>query len=307
MTLLTLFTAPKPFTNPHISLIQRNALRSWKALGDQVEVVMIGDEPGMADVALELGIRHISQVETNDLGTPLLSSIFALGRGVNDSPFLAYVNADIVLFPDLIENLENIAAQKKKFLIAGERWDLAVKEPIVIDDDCPVSLLKILSIQGKLHGKYGSDYFIYPRDCFTILPEFAVGRAGWDNWMIFHARQQRWAVIDATDVIKVVHQDHDYSHLPGGQRHYKLPETDVNVKLAGGKRSIFTLKDASHYVDGKKVKKKKLTWHKFWREVEIFPLVRLRSHSLGWVTFAIFHPKKAYAELRTGLISPSNR
>ena len=31
--LLTLFTAPKPFTNPHIALIQRNAIRSWMALG----------------------------------------------------------------------------------------------------------------------------------------------------------------------------------------------------------------------------------------------------------------------------------
>ncbi len=31
---LTLFTAPKPFTNPHIALIQRNAFRSWQALGE---------------------------------------------------------------------------------------------------------------------------------------------------------------------------------------------------------------------------------------------------------------------------------
>ena len=43
MTLLTIFTAPKPFTDPHIDLIQRNALRSWLALED-VEVFVVGDE-----------------------------------------------------------------------------------------------------------------------------------------------------------------------------------------------------------------------------------------------------------------------
>ena len=44
--LITIFTAPKPFTNPHIDLIQRNAIQSWLHLGDDVNVVMIGNEPG---------------------------------------------------------------------------------------------------------------------------------------------------------------------------------------------------------------------------------------------------------------------
>ena len=40
MTLLTIFTAPKPFTHPHINVIQRNAIRSWMQL-DDVEVIII--------------------------------------------------------------------------------------------------------------------------------------------------------------------------------------------------------------------------------------------------------------------------
>ena len=31
--LLTIFSAPKPFNNAHISLIQRNAIHSWKDAG----------------------------------------------------------------------------------------------------------------------------------------------------------------------------------------------------------------------------------------------------------------------------------
>ena len=81
--LLTLFTAPKPFTNPHIDIIQRNALRSWQSLGEAVEVVLIGDEEGMAEAAADLNLRQIKQVRTNQNKTPLLSSIFDLGRSIN--------------------------------------------------------------------------------------------------------------------------------------------------------------------------------------------------------------------------------
>ena len=41
MPLITLFSAPKPFADPHIAIIQRNALRSWTLLPD-VEVILLG-------------------------------------------------------------------------------------------------------------------------------------------------------------------------------------------------------------------------------------------------------------------------
>ncbi len=84
---------------PHIITIQRNALQSWKALGDEVEIVFIGDEYGMSKIAREFGLIHRPDVQVNELGTPpLISSIFNIGRAENDSPFLAYVNTDIILF-----------------------------------------------------------------------------------------------------------------------------------------------------------------------------------------------------------------
>ena len=46
MSFLTIFTTPKPFVNPHINLIQRNAIRNWTQFGEDVNVVMIGDEEG---------------------------------------------------------------------------------------------------------------------------------------------------------------------------------------------------------------------------------------------------------------------
>ncbi len=43
MSLITFFSAPKPFTDPHIAMIQRNAIKSWTLLPD-VEVILLGEE-----------------------------------------------------------------------------------------------------------------------------------------------------------------------------------------------------------------------------------------------------------------------
>ena len=83
---LTIFTAPKPFTNPHIALIQRNAIRSWLSLGPQVEVILLGEEDGLAEAAAELGVKHLPEVARNASGTPLVSSMFDLARQHSTSP-----------------------------------------------------------------------------------------------------------------------------------------------------------------------------------------------------------------------------
>ena len=298
MAYLTIFTAPKPFTNPHIAMIQRNALESWLRLGPEVEVLMIGDEEGVAETARFMGIQHLPGVECNASGTPLISSIFDLARQNSSGALLAYVNADIVLLPDLLAGVKKIAEQRKKFLLVGQRWDLQIDIPLDFSEGWLQRLKAEIENRGRLHPPSGSDYFVFPRTCFTEIPDFAVGRAGWDNWMIYKARRQGWAVVDGTRDIRIVHQDHDYSHLPNGEPHYRLPETFENVRLAGGKRTIFHLEDVNwRLIDGR-LRRPAAGWKKFWREVEIFPLIKLRSMLLGQAFFAVFHLKKAYGELR---------
>lgn len=298
MPLLTLFTAPKPFVNPHISLIQHNTLQNWKSLGDAVEIVVIGDEPGIAEVCEEFSIRHIPEVRCNELGTPLISSIFQVAREVNRSPYLAYSNADILFMPEIIDVIHALSNQVGAFLGVGQRWDVDIPDRIDFTNQWEEDLASRIHQSGQLHTQTGSDYFIYPRICFKHIPDFAVGRAGWDNWMIFWARWQHWPVVDLSKTLTVIHQNHDYSHLPGSRKHYELPETAVNVKLAGGRRSIFNLTDATHTFDGHSLHRRKLRWQTFWREVEIFPLIRLHSRILGWCFFAFFHPVKAYGEVK---------
>lgn len=298
MSQLTIFTAPKPFTNPHINLIQRNAIQSWMHLGPEVDVILIGQEQGLSEIAQEFGLLHLPDVARNSFGTPLVSSIFELARQASQSPLLAYINADILVMPDFVESAQLVSRQLQRFLMVGQRWDLDVQSPVDFSGDWVSRLQQQVEERGRLHPRGGSDYFIFPRDCFTSMPQFAIGRAGWDNWMFYEARRSAWPLIDSTPSIRIVHQDHDYSHLPKGQPHYRLPETAENIRLAGGKRTIFNLIDADRQLQNGKIFSVDSGWKKFWREVEIFPLVRLHSFALGNLFFALFHPVKAFHELR---------
>lgn len=101
MPLITIFSAPKPFTDAHIATIQRNAIKSWTLLPD-VEVILLGEETGLAQAAHELGVKHIPNVTRNESGTPLISSMFQLARENSSSDLLCIINADMILMPDFV-------------------------------------------------------------------------------------------------------------------------------------------------------------------------------------------------------------
>jgi hypothetical protein len=300
MTTLTIFTAPKPFVDPHISMIQRNAIRSWQALGDDVEIFLIGDEEGIGSAASDLGVRHIPDVECSASGVPLISSIFSSAREQSSGDLLAYVNADIIVLRDFLDTAERVAGQCERFLLVGRRWDLDIRNDLNFSTDWQDSIRQKIEQEGHLHLPSGSDYFIFPSECFQDVPDFVVGRAGWDNWMLFNTRWMGWPLINATGEINIVHQRHDYSHLPGGRPHYRHPDSYENIRKAGGQWAIFTLADTNYHIKDGKVVKGPLNIRKFFREIEILP-VRLRSRWLGKTFYSLFHPLKTYRDARRWL------
>jgi hypothetical protein len=275
MSFLTIFSAPKPFTNPHIAAIQRNAIQSWSHLGDEVEIFLMGDEAGMVEVASELGIRQFRDVRCNELGTPMVSSMFDLARRNSQSPILVCVNADVMFLPDLVHASHQVLEQAQKFLMIGRRWDLDVRQ-ISTDsrfdfkDGWERQLRAEVEQIGRLHIPAGSDYFVFPRALYTEMPDFAIGRAGWDNWMIYHARQQGWAVVDATPSIMVIHQDHDYGHLPGGRPHYELPESSKNQALGGGSAHMYMILDSTRELRDGRLRSPRPSLARLLRQAEVW-------------------------------------
>ena len=243
--MLTIFSAPKPFSDPHIARIQRNAIASWLHLGEEVEILLIGDEPGLAEAGAEFGVKVLRDVERNEEGTPLISSVFKLASSESRQPFLCYANADILLFEDLIDAVQYISSRFNDFLILGQRWDLDLERELAFGEGWQRRLMEEVQSRGQRHPPMGSDYFIFPKGLLQDIPAFALGRAGWDNWMIYAGRRADVPVVDASKAITVVHQNHDYHHLPNSQPHYHLPESLRNIELGGGRETIFNLSDAT--------------------------------------------------------------
>ena len=214
---LTLFALPKPFRG-HIGTIQRNAIRSWTELKPAPEILLFGDDAGTAEIAQEFGLRHIPSIRRNEFGTPLMGDFFQQAQSVAAHGTLCYVNSDIILLADFAEAVKRIARFRAKFLMVGRRLDLDLAEPVRFDAQGWEASLRSRGLrQGRMNIARSIDYFVFPRNLYPPLPEMALGRFWWDNWLIWKAHAVGAAVVDATAVVLAIHQNHDHSHYAGGR------------------------------------------------------------------------------------------
>jgi len=160
---------------------------------------------------------------------------------------------------------------RDKYVLLSQRWDYEITKPINFADGWESRLRESVRKQNQLHRPAGSDFFLFPKPCYEHIPAFTIGRAGWDNWMIYKARKENWAVIDCTPSVMIVHQNHDYSHLPGAKPHYNHPDTNENIRLAGGQANIrYTILDSTHQLADGKLIRPKMTSLRFTRKFELF-------------------------------------
>jgi hypothetical protein len=203
-----------------------------------------------------------------------------LARENSNCELLCIINADMILMPDFVEaTLESRnlllgsrqqAVGLQKFVLLSQRWDYDIASLLDFAAGWESQLRESVRKQNQLHRPAGSDFFLFPKSCYTDIPAFIIGRAGWDNWMICKARKEGWPVIDCTPSVMIVHQNHDYSHLPGGKSHYEHPDTNENIRLAGGQANIrYTILDSTHQLVDGKLTRPKITYLRFMRGVEL--------------------------------------
>ena len=244
--MLTVFAIPKPFAG-HVGVIQRNAVRSWLALRPDCQVLLCGDEPGSAEAARELGVERLPDVDRNEFGTPLLSSVFESAELRAEHDLLCYANADVVFFDDLLDVVRAVASQHRRFLLAGGALDLDVTRELAFDDVGVRDLGARAREEGTLRGRLWIDFFVFPRGSIGRLPDFAVGRPSWDNWLIWRARSLRMPVVDVTGAATVIHQSHEYGHVQQARgARWEGPEGDANFELVRWEERCFSLDNATH-------------------------------------------------------------
>jgi len=264
--MITIFTIPKPFTDPHISMIQKNAIKSWTLISPDIEIFLVGNDAGVSDVVKEFNIRHVPEVKINEHNTPLLDSAFSLVRQKASNNILMYVNCDIILTKDVLDLLNMLP--QNNFLAVGRRHDLDIKEKIdFTEKDWNKKLISEAKENGKLHSPAGIDYFVFEKEGFKNIPPFSVGRIGWDNWMIHEARKKKMSVIDATGVIFAIHQNHGYSGVNAGAQRKSNDEAKKNLSFSQNKADLFTIEDANMIATQDGIKKKHLFWMPYIKRI----------------------------------------
>lgn len=229
---ITIFAVPKPFIGD-IGIIQRNAITSWTLLEPRPEIILLGNETGTEKIAKELGIRYLQKVKCNQYGTPLLDGIFAEVQRLANNKILTYINADIILTKDFLTTVQQVAAEFPQFLLTGRRWNLELETAIKLEDKNWVkNLQELVWERGILAPETAKDYFVFPKHLYLEVPEFAIGRGYWDNWMVNLALEKNYPVIDGSQTILAVHQNHSYSHVIGGKTEaYLGKEAEINQKI----------------------------------------------------------------------------
>ncbi|MEI6916446.1 MAG: hypothetical protein WCL39_15025 [Armatimonadota bacterium] len=254
--MLTIFSIPKGFQGNN-AIIQENALASWSKLSPVCQLVLCGDDPGVAEIAAKYGATHLPDIERTELGTPLLSSAFQQVVEIAEHSQLCYVNADIILFDSIVKAADKVSFDD--YLLIGQRWDTRVDELIIMDHEGwdQAVITKALN-NGRTHGPTGMDFFVFPKfSRLTPIPPFAVGRPGWDNWMVSRALDLKIHIVDLTGFVVALHQNHDYEHVPcaTGQR-WEGPEADHNLHLLGlGRRYPPDIRDATHTLKRRDIKR----------------------------------------------------
>src|SRR5579862_1670365 len=215
--MLTIFSTPKPFRG-HIGIIQRNAIQSWKALRPSPEIILFGVEEGTAETCRELQVRHVAEVRRSDSGAKFLSHIFGHAEKLASNDLLCYINCDIILPGSFFEATAQAACLGKPFLMVGQRWDTDVVDPIDFSrPDWEERVVNLAKSTGEPMGSWFADYFVYSRGLYRALPPFVIGRWYWDPWIVWKARTTRGAIlVDATQSVIAIHQNHDYSYHPDG-------------------------------------------------------------------------------------------
>lgn len=202
-------TTCKPFRGAD-ALRQRNALLSWKQITEDVRIVVFGKEASV--FCAEHNIENRGVKRRN--GLPLLSDIFKQSIELAGEDIVCYMNSDVMVGDDFVMVPQQINKKYEEFVIVGQRWDVRIDWEIDFSKDWRTMLQNHARKYAKLHPEWGMDYFIWQGDIYDNIPDFMVGVVGFDNWLVWKAIYDGALVLNATDVISIIHQEHGGTKQP---------------------------------------------------------------------------------------------
>jgi hypothetical protein len=209
-----------------------------------------------------MGLRNIPKVRRNKYGTKYLADIYEQAEAAARHELVCHINCDIVLKGDFLRAVKRVVARDTQFLMAGRRWDVDVTAPIdFAEADWEQRIDELAAMEQRQRPAQWIDYFVFSRGLYARkVPEFVIGRPGWDNWLLWYPLSIGVPVVDASSVVRAVHQNHDYGYHPEGEKGvWEGEEAQENYRLHYGKYA--TLSNATYLLTANRLKRNyKAAW-----------------------------------------------
>ena len=238
--LLVLFTTMQLIKGKEV--IYENTLRLWPNL-----------KPAVLPVLIVTNLSAEWQKKAKDYGWEMFESKHTFGSlpvirhmwldmiDKYQGTFYGYANADVLFDESLVLTLQMLLDKniiKKDPFVIGRRtnYKLGPNEHFYDFKDLRYAMSKS---SAKLFIKDAQDYFITTRNGYPWrdIPDFVIGRIGYDNWLVKHALMHYYYVVDATSTVTCLHQSDSSGNFAGFQHTFLQ---DLNKQLAGSKFT-FTL------------------------------------------------------------------
>ncbi len=210
--LLTLFTTLRDVKVRE--RLHNQTLMNWASLKPSVLpvlFVMPNDSEYWTWRAMELGWR-VEKVPQTREDVPIFKAMFNVTSQKYPSPFIGFANADNLFGNSLIETLTGLSKccwdllHGRMSLLVGRRRGVNASE---ISEDPSGEYVDQIASRFRRHGTYAQDYFIFGGGGsfrWEDVPDFVVGRAGYDNWFVVMAQRWNVSLVDCSETISNLHQ-----------------------------------------------------------------------------------------------------
>ena len=174
-----------------------NSLKSFEFLRSTLYVVIFADDTSLCAGShlSQIGLVRTSCLQSkphDHFRRPTIDFILrSMLEHVASKHVAMYVNSDIILFANHFDAPYDLVRKNSKaFVITGRRYDLDVTNPVDFSSEQSLRTFSRIALeQGKQHGQYGLDFFIFSYAALTMIIKqgftaFLVGIYRWDNVML---------------------------------------------------------------------------------------------------------------------------
>lgn len=231
---ITFVAVPREFEG-EFEYIQYNAIMSWLNLSVSKEIILVCDE-GIEEYIKDERVKYVRELKYTKYAKPNLKSVFSTVKKYLKTDYVVFVNCDIIFLDDFSKTLKKIIEKlQSNLFLVGRRTNVNIKDKINFKNIHWWDEVYKLKEEGCIGNELSLDYFIFHRSFLDIdFPEFSIGGMYWDNWLLSEAFKKNLIIIDVTDSISALHQNHSYRNNISVKDILNSEMAKSNFKLMGG-------------------------------------------------------------------------